>query len=183
MIPRPRFYVFYHGGPRKADRWKMRLSDSFLNPDESGDFQWTATIINLHPNHNSTLNKNCTPLYHYVKFTSKISENLKAGMKKQDAIEKAVNYAIENNYLEGFFKIHRAEVIGMCMTEFDEEEARRIWHQDGYTEGLADGEIKKAEEDAKNALSLDLSPEQVSKITGLPVEKVLELQKSITVNA
>ena len=25
----------------------------------------------------------------------------------------------------------------MCLTEFDEEEAKRIWHEDGYTEGLA----------------------------------------------
>lgn len=35
----------------------------------------------------------------------------------------------------------------MCLTEFDEEEAKRIWHEDGYTEGLskglAEGEIKK----------------------------------------
>ena len=35
----------------------MKLSDSFLKEDNSGAYQWTATIINLHPNHNATLNK------------------------------------------------------------------------------------------------------------------------------
>ena len=186
MIPTPRFYVFYHGGPRNPERWKMKMSDSFLNPDNSGDFQWTATVINLHPDHNSTLNKNCTSLYHYVKFTSLISENRKSGMNKQEAIEKAIDYAIEKNFLEGFFKIHRAEVIGMCLTEFDEEEAKRIWHEDGYTEGLsqglAEGEAKKAIETAENLLKEGDSPEKVARCIGLPIETVLELQKKITVN-
>ena len=162
------------------------MSDSFLNPDNSGDFQWTATVINLHPDHNSTLNKNCTPLYHYVKFTSLISENRKSGMNKQEAIEKAIDYAIEKDFLEGFFKIHRAEVIGMCLTEFDEEEAKRIWHEDGYTEGLsqglAEGEAKKAIETAENLLKEGDSPEKVARCIGLPIETVLELQKKITVN-
>ena len=186
MIPTPRFYVFYHGGPKNPERWKMKMSDSFLNPDNSGDFQWTATVINLHLNHNSALNKNCTPLYHYVKFTSLISENRKSGMNKQEAIEKAIDFAIEKDFLEGFFKIHRAEVIGMCLTEFDEEEAKRIWHEDGYTEGLsqglAEGEAKKAIETAENLLKEGDSPEKVARCIGLPIETVLELQKKITVN-
>ena len=188
MIPSPKFYVFYHGGPKTPERWKMKLSDSFLNKDDSGDFQWTATIINLHPNHNSVLNKNCTPLYHYVKFTALISENRRSGMTKQEAIEKALDYAIEKEFLEGFFKIHKAEVIGMCLTEFDEEEAKRVWHEDGYTEGLskglAEGEQKKAVEAAINLIKMNiLSPEQIAQAQGLPLEKILELQKSITVQA
>ena len=186
MIPTPKFYVFYHGGPKNPERWKMKLSDSFLNPDETGDFQWTATVINLNPDHNSVLNKNCTPLYHYVKFATLISENRKSGMNKQEAIEKAVDYAIEKDLLEGFFKIHRAEVIGMCLTEFDEEEAKRIWHEDGYTEGLskgrAEGESKKAVEDAINFLKKSISPETIAECVGLPLEQVQELQKTIAVS-
>ena len=145
MIPTPKFYVFYHGGPKQPERWKMKLSDSFLSKDESGDFQWTATIINLHPNHNGTLNKSCIPLYHYVKFVSMITTNIEAGIEKKQAIEMAVDEAIKENLLEGFFKIHRAEVIGMCLTEIDEEEAKRIWHKDGFTEGKNEGRSEKAE--------------------------------------
>ena len=179
MIPTPKFYVFYHGGPKNPERWKMKLSDSFLNPDKSGDFQWTATVINLHLNHNSVLNKNCTPLYHYVKFTAMISENSKSGMNKQEAIEKAVDYAIEEDFLEGFFKIHRMEVIGMCLTEFDEEEAKRIWHEDGYTEGLsqgrAEGEAKKAIEDARNLKKNGVPIDLIAKSIGLSVEEIQKL--------
>ena len=67
----------------------------------------------------------------------------------------------------------------MCMTEFDEELAIRTWRQDGRIEGRTE----KAIEDAINALSMNLTAEQASKITGLPLEKVLELQQSIPVVA
>ncbi len=185
MIPTPKFYVFYHGGPKQPERWKMKLSDSFLSKDDSGDFQWIATIINLHPNHNGALNKSCIPLYHYVKFVSMITANIESGIEKKQAIEKAVDEAIKENLLEGFFKIHRAEVIGMCLTEIDEEEARRIWHKDGFAEGKAEGKnegrSEKAVEDARSfyangvsieliAKSLHMTEEQVREIVNEPVE-------------
>lgn len=186
MIPTPKFYVFYHGGPKQAERWKMKLSDSFLKKDDSGDYQWTATIINLHPNHNAALNKNCIPLYHYVKFVSMITANKKAGLDNKEAVLKAVDQAINEELLEGFFKIHKAEVIGMCLEEISEEEQRRIWHKDGFTEGLNKGEQKgrqeQAVEAATNLLKMKLgTPEQIAQAQGLPLEQVIELQKSITV--
>ena len=183
-IPTPKFYVFYHGGPRQPERWKMRLSDSFLSKDESGDYQWTATIINLHPNHNAALNKSCIPLYHYVKYVSMIAENKKAGMENKEAIVKAIDEAIKENLLEGFFKIHRAEIIGMCLEEVSEEEQRRIWHEDGYSVGIDAGRQEKAIEAAINLLKMSiLSPEQIAQAQGLPLEKVLELQKTIPAEA
>ena len=116
-----------------------------------------------------------------------ITANKKAKLENKEAIEKAVDQAIKENLLEGFFKIHRAEVIGMCLEAVSEEELRRIWHKDGYTEGLSKGEQRgrseKAIEAARNAIEMKLTTEQVSKITGLPLEKVLELQKEITVQA
>ena len=64
----------------------------------------------------------------------------------------------------------------MCLTEFDEEEAKRIWHEDGYTEGLskglAEGETKKAIEAAKNA-----------QITRLSLEEIQKLVENLEVNA
>ena len=178
MIPTPKFYVFYHGGPKQEERWKMKLSDSFLSKDDSGDFQWTATIINLHPNHNGALNKSCIPLYHYVKFVSMITTNIEAGLEKKQAIEKAVDEAIKENLLEGFFKIHRAEVIGMCLTEIDEEEARRIWHKDGFAEGRTDGRQQKAVEDALMLVNeYKEKPEVAAQKVNAPLELVLAALK------
>ena len=182
QIPRPKFYVFYHGSIKDEDSWKLYLSDAFYDKDKSnGDFEWTATVINLHPDHNSTLNKNCTPLYHYVKYVSMITANRNAGMEKQEAIEKAVDQAIKENLLEGFFKINRAEVIGMCLTEYDEEEFKRVCREDGYTDGLAEGETKgrseQAIEAAKSFYANGVSIEIIAKSLNMTVEEVDKIIK------
>ena len=44
---------------------------------------------------------------------------------------------------------------------------------------IAKGERRKALETAKNALSMGLIIEQISKLTGLPVEEVQELAKGM----
>ena len=46
-------------------------------------------------------------------------------------------------------------------------------------EGIEVGKEEKAIETAKNLFEMQLSPEQISKATGLPLEQVLELQKSL----
>ena len=49
-----------------------------------------------------------------------------------------------------------------------------------YREGIAEGKQQKAEETAKNFLKMHLGTyEQISQGTGLPVEKIKELEKEI----
>ncbi len=45
------------------------------------------------------------------------------------------------------------------------------------------GAMKNAIENARNALAMGLSVEQVEKITRLPAEQIEELQKEVTVQA
>lgn len=174
-IPTPKFIVFYNGNKNDPDNWKLKLTTAFAQPDSSGDFEWTATVINMNPEHNKTLQKNCKPLYDYVSFVYRIKNNIKSGMPKNEAIEEAVDFAITENYLEGFFKAQRAEVIGMILTEFNEEQAHKAWREDGAEE--------KAEEATIAFLKKGIPAETIAECIGLPLQKVLELQKNITVTA
>ena len=55
---------------------------------------------------------------------------------------------------------------------------------EGLTEGLTEGRLQQAVEAAINLLKLNkLTPEEIAQAQGLPLEKVLELQKEITVQA
>ena len=56
----------------------------------------------------------------------------------------------------------------------------RAAKREGIAEGILQGAAEKAIETAKNAINLGLTSEQIVKITALPLEKVLELQKSRT---
>ena len=170
-VPNPRFVVFYNGEPKRPERYKLRLSDAFELKDKSGDFEWTSDIININPNKNETIVKRCKSLYDYVRLIGRISDNRKNDMEIGQAVREAVDWAINENLLEGFVREQKEEIIGMYLTEFNEERAIRGWKQDGRKE--------KAEEDARNALAMDLTVEQVSQITGLPLDQVLELQKEL----
>ena len=96
-------------------------------------------------------------------------------MSKDKAIEEAVDFAIKENFLDGFFKTQRAEIIGMILTEYNEELIHKNWHEDGYIEGHDDGRNEKAEEDAKNFKAKGIDIHLIAECTGLSVEKVQKL--------
>lgn len=172
-IPNPRFIVFYNGDTKRKERYKLRLSNAFELEDKSGDFEWTADVININQGANETLVKKCKSLYDYVRLVGRISDNKNKEMEIGQALREAVDWAIKENFLEGFVREQKEEIIAMCLTEFDEESAIRGWKQDGRQE--------QAMEDARNMLNLNVgTPEQVSQITGLPLDQVLKLQKELT---
>ena len=176
QIPTPRFIVFYNGPDKETDSWKLKLSDAFKQKDDSGDFEWTATVININDKHNQTLYDNCNPLYDYVRYIGRIKSNLESGMKNEEAIEEAIDFAVGQNFLQGFFEKHRARIKSMCLTEFDEEEFKRVCRNDGYIDGRAE----KAIEAAKNLLRMNkLSHEEIAQAQDLPLEKVQELAEEV----
>ena len=100
---------------------------------------------------------------------------MKNGMEKHQAISDAIEWAIQNDLLGGFFAEQKAEVEDVSLTEFDQELFDRNRRREGAEE--------KAVETAKNLLKMKLgSIEQISQATGLPVEQVrtisTEMQKS-----
>lgn len=55
--------------------------------------------------------------------------------------------------------------------------------EDGLSEGLREGQRRKALEDAENFLKADISPEIIARCTGLPLEEVLRIAESLSVRA
>lgn len=171
-IPYPKFIVFYNGDRETEDKEFLKLSDAFENKEKDGDFEWTAELININSNHNNSLQKNCKPLYDYVRYISRIKDNRKKGMSKEEVVNEAVDWAISENLLDGFFKMQKEEILGMSLTEYDEEAVKRTFKEEGREE--------KALEDAEELLKEKISPEIIARCLKLPLEQVLELQKSIT---
>ncbi len=65
------------------------------------------------------------------------------------------------------------------LTEYNEEASIKGWREDGIIEGRQ----QKAEEIALRMLKKDKPVSDITDFTGLPLERVLELQKTITVEA
>ena len=126
-IPTPRYIVFYNGDDSYPDKLELKLSDAFEKSDYSGHFEWTATMLNINKGHNSEIMNKCQALFQYSEFITKIKEYKKI-MPIRDAVDKAVNYAISSNYLDGFFKKHKEGIMLSCLTEFNEEAFRKDVH-------------------------------------------------------
>ncbi len=67
----------------------------------------------------------------------------------------------------------------MSLTEFDEEEIHRIWREDGYEDGIADGAQKKAIEAAVILINdFNIAPEVAAEKLGAPLDKVMDALKN-----
>ena len=145
-IPTPQYVVFYNGTEEYDAKVKLRLSDAFINKNDSGDFEWTAMVYNLNPGKNDELLEKCRPLKEYMIFINKVreySEDDDTDIKA--AVTQAVDYCIDKNIMSDFLIKHKAEVVSVCITEFDEKiyeaELRRESREEGLKEGREEGLI------------------------------------------
>lgn len=172
-IPSPQYYVFYNGDENAEDIIKLRLSDAFIDFTEKGDFEWTATMININKNHNETLHKKCKSLYDYCRFVDRIKINLKNKMEKEAAVDEAIDWAIKENLLEGLIKEQRAQIKMDILTNFDQEQYDRIRRREGFDEGAQ----QKAVEDAKSFYANGASIELIAKSLHMTESQVSEIVK------
>ena len=138
-IPTPQYYVFYNGNEKRPDREVLKLSDAFMVPCKDGEFEWTATVLNINAGHNEELMSKCSILREYAIMVSKIKEFLAESLELKGAIKKAIDYCLDNNVLKEFLQDHRSEVEDMLWREYNEEETMAHWKEDFYEEGEQHG--------------------------------------------
>jgi hypothetical protein len=175
-VPAPCYVVFYNEDRELPDVSYQRLSDAFEPKESVQGFEWTAKVINIGGNHNEELHKRCKALYDYSSYVNRVKANLKAKMTKEDAVRDALDFAIKNNLLNGYFKSQKMEVLNMSLTEFNQEEYDRNRREEGFEDGERSGIVLGKKEAARNMLKMGLGTlEQISQITGLSVEDILTL--------
>lgn len=172
MIPTPKYTVFYNGEETYPAKEGIYLSDAFLNEDKSGKYEWTATVINLNHGDNRKRLKGCEILWEYMDFVLRVR---KLGKKKEkvSAVDEAVREQIQcGGELAEILLEHRAEVVDMLLTEFNEEEfisaMQEVGMKKGREEGLIEGArrlIRKGKLDLVDiADSLDLPLETIERL-------------------
>ena len=133
-VPTPNYVVFYNGLEARPATEKLYLSTAFEIPDNRGEFEWTATVINLNHPDNRTMLSHCKPLNDYTTLVSKIQIYSKT-MTLKEAVNQAVDECIAANILAEFLKSHRTEVLRLYLAEVNEEVLRKRLKEEGYDEG------------------------------------------------
>jgi predicted transposase/invertase (TIGR01784 family) len=189
-IPRPEFYVLYNGTAPYPEQQTLMLSDTFekaaslgLKEKESSSLELTVKVININHGINDALVKKCKTLAGYSAFVAKVREFEKEIGDKLEAMKRAVKYCRENDILKEFLEKHGTEVMNMLLTEWNLEDAQKVWFEDGIEKGIKKGIEKGIEKGrdgereaiARNALAQGASIEFINKITGLDTETITNL--------
>lgn len=141
-IPTPKYIVFYNGVDYIEDVVKLKLSDAFERPDDSGEFEWTATVLNINKGHNEGIVQACSILSGYSTLIGMIRDYQKTYPLKE-AIELAIDECIRGGVLSEYLTKCRNEAISMVFTTFDKEKYEQRMKEDymelGYEKGVEDG--------------------------------------------
>ena len=144
-IPTPKYVVLYNGVRKmKEDCKLLKLSDAFEKKDETGRYEWTATVLNINPGHNDKLLESCKLLKDYTTFVVKVRDYIHSGILKQDAVKQAVDECLSQGIFTDVLQRYKKEVLEMSYLEFDEEEFSEMLREEGRKEGR--------EEEHKNTL-------------------------------
>ncbi len=189
-IPTPEFYVFYNGTRRQDSEAEMKLSDAFLVRQEKPACEVLVKFVNIRGKEaaNLPIVKKCDTLRQYNEFMEIVLRHQAEASNAPEGIrlgcyEKAIREAISRGILTDYLERKGTEVMNMFIGEYDydldmevkAEEAR----EEGFANGLAEGERKKAEEDARNLYANGVSVETIAKSLRLSEEQVMEIVSSV----
>ena len=176
-IPNPDFYVVYVGKKDLPKEQTLRLSDAFYKKDNS-KLELVVKLKNCSDSRMLPINGTCNILKEYCQFIEIVEHNYNRLFPKR-SFKKAIEIAMEQGILVDYLDRKSREVINMLCAKYNYKMDIAVKKEEAFQ----DGQEQKAIEAAENLLKKNVSPEIISECVGLPLEKVLELQRSIAVEA
>jgi len=182
-----RCFVLYNGKEDQPDKIILKLSDAYKQVvGDIGDPELGIQLELIVPVYNINLGKNpeilvrSQSLHHYSQFIAKVKEGLAAGLDLTQAIKRAIKYCVEHNIMAEYLMTHEAEVYNMLFQEFTYKDIAEVRYDEGREEGREEGRTEGREEErydiARNALLMNLSIDEISKLTRLTREEVNHLR-------
>ncbi len=129
-----------------------------------------ALVLNINAGQNEGLMESCMPLRDYSKFVSYVKIYMKE-YDKETAINMAVDRAAKENLLEGYFELHRSEVISMILSEYDENATMQMFADESRED--------EKHETILRVLDAGLGVDAAAIASGTSKEYVLEVQSEM----
>ena len=164
----------YNGIEDYPDEEILRLSDSF---EEAGEYlgfgkedpslELVAKVININVGRNVDKVEKCPTLAGYSIFVGKVREYERVSGNLEEGINLAIKYCREHGILKDTLEKNELEVKRMLITEWNWDDAREVWREEGKEE--------REKEIARNALAEGLPLETIQTITGLDIKTIKSL--------
>ena len=141
QIPMPEFYVLYNGTDDYPAEDEMRLSDSFIYPDEKRPdevpLELVVKVYNINVGKGDALLEKCSTLKQYSEFIQIVRKARVDG--KEAPLTWAVKEAVKQKLLSGYLERKSTEVINMLTMEYDYAVDVAAQKEESFAEGLEKG--------------------------------------------
>ena len=177
----------------------MQLDGELKNQLENANYplEISVKVININVDKENPILKRCKALKQYSEFIEQVRSNIENDV--HEPFTTAIKEAIKKGFLSDYLNRKSTEVQNMLLAEYDYDTdiavqrreafddglsqgrnegiaiGEKVGEERGISIGLSQGEHKKAIETAKNALTMNLSIEQVATLTGLSPEEIEKL--------
>ena len=143
ILPTPRYFVFYNGRDNAPEKEVLRLTDAFSEPDKSS-IEVTVTVYNINAGNNCELMEKCRTLSEYSTFVERVRRYQAQETDIQTAVNAAVDSCIKDGILADFLIRHKAEVMDVVLTEYDEAKHMKLIEKEAEAIGQIKGAVKLA---------------------------------------
>ena len=139
QLPVPKLVVFYNGKKEQPDEMILKLSDSFPEGSDA-DIEVKVRMLNVNVGRNRLLLEACRPLGEYSWLVDEIRRNNTTNDEDgmSSAVDRAISDMPDSFVIKSFLELHRTEVKGMLLTEYNEAEAMELFREEGRAEGVID---------------------------------------------
>ena len=155
----------------------MRLSDAFGG--DSSSLELIVNSFNINYGLNQPLLDKCRYLKDYSTLVGKVKQGISNGLSLRDSIIQAVNFCINNDVMKQFLLENEKDVFNMLALQWNIDDAKKAWFEDGKDEGIGIGEMQKSEKIAIKMLRKGKDFEEIQELTDLSIQRIQELANSI----
>ena len=173
-LPSPTFVVFYNGKQKMEEEGELRLSDAFVKKQENPNLEVIVKVKNINMGNSQELFEKCKAMRDYMIFVDKVRKYSQE-QTLEDAVEQTIRECMEEDVMADFLKRNRAEVVKMCLYEYDEEKQREFDREEGKQELLR--------EQVQKNLEKGYSKEMIADFLGIDAEMIAEIMNDGLIKA
>ena len=190
-IPTPEFFIFYNGNETYPPEKILKLSDSYIEKTNTPMLELLVKVININLPVGHGILKECQPLYEYSWFVQKVKEYTEKLPDRDTAIEQAIRDCIRAGIFKEFVRKHGSEAVNMLFTQFNMEDAKKIWQEEAYEDGEEAGIQKGIQKGIQQGEKLTLlkqiqrklqkgkTAEQIAEELEEPLESIIQICAAI----
>lgn len=174
-IPTPEFYVFYNGDESFPAEKILKLSVAYLEKNNTPMLELLVKVMNINIPAGHAILKQCRPLYEYSWFIQKIKDYTRENPDRDMAIKLAIQDCIKAGIFADFVQEYGTEAINMLFTQFNLEDAKKVWYREAFEDGEEQGEVFKLIKLVYRKLQKGKTPETIAEELEEPLQTIQQI--------